>query len=460
MEIKKYKKWILYASIAMMFLVIKISPSSIQIGGYRLNGLQINATAILLFALINWIMETIPVAVTALVVIVVVPFAGIMTFAEAIQGSFGNTIFAFFLGALILSEAFSQTNLGKQIAMGMFRIFGKTPRAIIFAIMLSGLVLAMWVTEVAAAAIVFPIALSIVEQIEDREMKRNFGKAAMLAVAWGCAFGGVATPIATGANLIALSYLEEYCGIGISFMQWMKIGVPISLTFLVAGWLLLSGLIKDNTEISIDENKIPLGPQEKKLIAVFLTAVTLWIFGNCLKFSSHHVALSVAIVLFLPGVDVLQWKKTMSSLSWDSIMLICAGVLIGDLLYQCGLAKIMADVFFVPEFLQKGILVTSIYIVLTVAVLKIMFSSNTVTGVVLVPIMIMLAGKVGLSPWQMVAPCIFSSALSLIIITSSPVNVIPYSAKYFTAGDMLKYGIPMTVISAIVVGFWLSVCGL
>lgn len=455
MRLKNKRNWILYASVAGMFLLIGISPPSVRAGDYMLDSRQVKAAAILLFALVNWMMETIPVAVTALMVIVLVPFSGIMSFSEAIQGSFGNTIFAFFLGVLILSEAFGQTNLGKQIATGMFRVFGKTPRAIVFAIMLAGLILAMWVTEVAAAAILFPVALSVVNQVEDDGRRKMFGKPAMLAVAWGCAFGGVATPIATGANLIALNYLEEYCGIKIGFLQWMKIGIPISLTLLAAGWLILSRVIKDNRKIVIKAEKIPFGPQEKKLSVVFLAAVFFWVFGSRLKISSHHVALSAAVVLFLPGVEVLKWKKTVGSLSWDSIMLICSGVLIGDLLYQCGLAEIMADMFFVPGLLQKGVFATSAYIVLTVSALKIMFSSNTVTGVVLVPIMIMLAGKVGMSPWQMVAPCIFSSALSLIVITSSPVNVIPYSAKYFTPGDMLKYGIPMTLISAAVVGAWL-----
>lgn len=61
----------------------------------------------------------------------------------------------------------------------------------------------------------------------------------MLGVAWGPAFGGVATPIATGANLVAVTYLEQYAGITISFGKWMSIGVPITFTLLVAGWLFL-----------------------------------------------------------------------------------------------------------------------------------------------------------------------------------------------------------------------------
>lgn len=453
------KKWIFYISAAGMILAMKLVRKPLSAGAYELSVLQIKAAAILLFALVNWIAETVPVAITALIVIVIVPFAEIMSFSEAIQGSFGNSIFGFFLGTLILSEAFSQTNVGKLIAGGLSRIFGRTPKATIFAIMFSGMFLAMWVTEVAASAIVFPIALSIVTQVEEKDDRAWFGKAMMLAVAWGCAFGGVATPIATGANLIALSYLEEYCSIKIGFLQWMKIGVPISLTLLLVGWGILGTIVKSNREFQWKEEHVDFGTAEKKLIVIFIIAVILWVFGGKIGIGSHHVALLMAIVLFFPGIEVLQWKKTMGSISWDSIMLICSGVLIGDLLYDCGLAEIISDLFFIPSLLHQGVFWSGVYIVMAVSVLKIMFSSNTVTGIVLVPIMILLADKTQLPAWQMVAPCVFSSALSLVVITSSPVNVIPYSAKYFTPMDMIKYGVPMTVASAGIIAFWLMILG-
>lgn len=79
-------------------------------------------------------------------------------------------------------------------------------------------------------------------------------------------------------------------------------------------------------------------------------------------------------------------------------MLISAGVLIGDILYSSGVAETLARLFFVPALLQSGLLVRGVYIVLSVSVLKILFSSNTVSGVVLVPIMISLASAYGLSP--------------------------------------------------------------
>ena len=107
--------------------------------------------------------------------------------------------------------------------------------------------------------------------------------------------------------------------------------------------------------------------------------------------------------------------------------------------------------------MEGGLFVRGFVIVLMVSVLKILFSSNTVSGIVLVPIMISLANANGLSPWGLVAPCIFTSALSLIVISSSPVNVIPYASKAFTPKDMAKYGVIMTLLTAVIIGFFMMV---
>lgn len=457
MRNRTIKTGVFYITLTVL-LVVCFCPDvtkAIQIEGLDYEGIA--AGFILLFAIANWICETVPVSVTALIVIAVVPFTGVMDFAESISQSFGNSIFAFFLGVLILSSAFQQTSLGKIISSLLFKLAGKTPRALIFGIMVTGAFLAMWVTEVAAAAIVFPIALSLAEQAKSREDYSQVGKALMLAVAWGCAFGGVATPVATGANLIALNYLKEYSGIEISFFQWMKIGIPVCVTLLVTGWILLARLIRDNSPLELEKEEISLGKREKCLSLWFFIAVILWIGGSRIGLGSHHAALLVGVALFLPGIGVIQWKDTVNMINWDSIILICAGIVIGNLLFECGVAEWMAKQFFVPELMQRGIFIRSVYIVLSVSVLKVVFSSNTVTGVILAPIMISLADGIGLSAWGVIAPCIFSSALSLVVITSSPVNIIPYSARLFTPKDMLRYGSVMTVASALIIAGWMTV---
>lgn len=236
----------------------------------------------------------------------------------------------------------------------------------------------------------------------------------------------------------------------------MLIGVPICVTLTAVGWLLLTRPLKNQEPLTIDAGGANFGPKEKWLSGIFACAVLMWVFGGYIGLESHHVALICALLMFLPGIEVVAWKKAISHISWDSVLLICAGVLIGDILYASGVAEALARLFFVPKLLGGGTLLRGIYIVLSVSVLKILFSSNTVSGVVLVPIMISLASAYGLPPWGVVAPCIFSSALSLIVISSSPVNVIPYASRAFTPADMARYGVGMTLLTALIIGGWLA----
>lgn len=102
------------------------------------NGPATMAAALLAFAILNWILETAPVAVVSLAVIAFVPCTGLMSFEAAVKGSFGNSIFGFFLGVLLMSFAFRDTDLGRLISKGIFRLFGSRPRAIVLGIMIAG----------------------------------------------------------------------------------------------------------------------------------------------------------------------------------------------------------------------------------------------------------------------------------------------------------------------------------
>lgn len=452
MKQRRLKLLLFYGSLAVLAGLCIALPNADSNG----NRDVIMASALLVFAIVNWILETAPIAVTAFAVIAMVPFSGLMNIEETIRSSFGNSIFGFFLGVLLLSYAFRTTNLGKLISRGIFTLFGRKPKAILLGVMIAGALLAMWITEVAAAAIIFPIVLSIWDKTAARSDHGTLGKAMMLGVAWGCAFGGVATPIATGANLVALSYLKTYCGITVSFGQWMLVGVPICVSLILVGWIILKRPLKDHDELDANSEPIEFGAHEKRVAVVFAAAVLLWIFGGQIGLSSHHVAILAALSLFLPGVEIVDWKTAIRNIDWDSIFLISAGVLIGDILFTSGVARQLAQVFFIPSMLHGNLFLRGAYIVLSVSVLKIMFSSNTVSGVVLVPIMISLAAATGLSAWVLVAPCIFSSALSLIVISSSPVNVIPYSSGAFSPKDVARNGILMTLCAAVIIGGWLA----
>ena len=162
------------------------------------------------------------------------------------------------------------------------------------------------------------------------------------------------------------------------------------------------------------------------------------------------VALCGGLLLFVPGLEVQSWKQAQHDMDWGGVILIVAGLSIGVMVFETGAARWLAQLMLgrlplVPVFLQPFV------IVIVVASLHLLFSSNTVTGTIIIPILIALAHDLGLDVWAIAAPAAFTSSLAFILVTESPTNVLPYSAGYFSIRDMAKVGVVMTLAAALCV---------
>ncbi|MCF7849609.1 MAG: anion permease, partial [Kiritimatiellales bacterium] len=169
-------------------------------------------------------------------------------------------------------------------------------------------------------------------------------------------------------------------------------------------------------------------------------------------------AIACSCLLFMPGIEVMTWKKAESAVSWGGVILIVTGLALGMALYKTGGAEWLAWVV----FSKIGALhpVARVFaIVLGVSLMKVMFSSNTVTGIIMVPLLIALAKILGLDPILLALPAGISASLAYILVTSTPTNVIPYSAGYFTIQDMAKAGVWMTLASSVCVTISITVVG-
>ena len=162
------------------------------------------------------------------------------------------------------------------------------------------------------------------------------------------------------------------------------------------------------------------------------------------------VALAGGVCLFLPGMRVLTWKEAEREIEWGGLMLIVAGLALGLVVFESGAARwlawiLLGEIRNVPALLQPCV------IVLAVAGLHMMFSSNTVTATIIVPILIALAADLGLDTWTLVAPAAFTSSLAFILVSEGPTTIIPHASGYFSIKDMAKAGVLMTIAAAVCV---------
>ena len=420
--------------------------------------------AILAFAITLWVTEAVPFAVTALFVLLLIPVLGIADYPAAVRAGFGNTLITFFIGVLLLSTGFTRSGLGTRLVLYVLRVVGTRTDRVLLGFLVVGALLSMWITDMSVAAVLLPLGVGVLRDAGLEPLKSNFGRALMISCAFGPLIGGIGTPAGAGANLAAVGYLRELAGVEITFLRWMAYGVPASLLMIPVGWrLLLRAFPPELDRLPIRDAEIAdrlaaLGrPTHLEIwtLVVFAGTITVWLTtpllaawtGGLIDPPPQAVALGGGLLLFLPGLRVLVWKQAQRDMDWGGVILIVAGLSLGVMVFETGAARWLAQVMLgrlalVPDVLQPFV------IVLVVAALHLLFSSNTVTGAIIMPILIALAQDLGLDVWTVAAPAAFTSSLAFILVTESPTNVLPYSAGYFSIRDMARVGIVMTVAAA------------
>jgi len=240
----------------------------------------------------------------------------------------------------------------------------------------------------------------------------------------------------------------------------MKLGVPGALLLVPLGWMLLlwvfppemRSLPFSKEELLAEKKALgPMSGSEKKILAVFLGVALLWVLEEALKENTgihlpmEWVSMAGGLALFLPGLRVLSWKEAEGLVPWGALLLVIASLSIGMLTYHTGAARWMA--WTLLGWIQGLGPVLKLALVLAgVMLMKLFLASNTVSGVILIPLLIELARDMGMDPWLLVAPAAFSSSLGLVLVTQTPTHVIPYTSGYFSMKDFARAGALMSLV--------------
>ena len=83
----------------------------------------------------------------------------------------------------------------------------------------------------AAYQLVWRYAASVAETIPNFSAKerKNFETSLLLGIAYAASIGGMSTLVGTAPNIIFVGFIQETYGIEISFVDWMKLGVPLAI---------------------------------------------------------------------------------------------------------------------------------------------------------------------------------------------------------------------------------------
>lgn len=475
---KKNIIYLILAALAMTFIMLLPQPPVIETAKETV-ALTVQgkaSLAVLTLVVILWVSEAVPFPVAGLIGLVMLVMTKTSNLKTLVQDGFGNTIVLFFIGVLIFSAAISQTNLLKRVTTFLLYKLGHKPKAIILTFIAVGALLSGWITDMAVAAMLMPIAVTILKDAGVEPLKSNFGRALLISCAWGPLVGGVSTPAGCGPNPLTMTFLKDLANIDFSFTDWMMIGIPAMLMMIPCAWFILITVfpVEDVNLVVAEDDFIKkrqelgrLKKNEVVTLSIFILTVLLWIFGGQISdwtggaidyLGIKFVAIACACLFFLPGIGVIDWKSAEKDISWGGIILIVTGLSIGMAVYKTGAAAWIAQVAFSGLGALSPVVIIFV-IVLGVSLMKVLFSSNTVTGIIMVPLLIALAQQIDVNPALLAIPAGITSSLAFLLVTSTPTNVIPYSAGYFTIKDMLKAGIWMTLASSACVTLSIAVIG-
>ena len=434
-----------------------------------------------------WLTEAVDIEATALLPIVTFPLLGVSPLSKVLPPYAADVIFLF-MGGFIIGLAIERWGLDRRIAFFTLRLVGARPGAIVGGFMAVTAFLSMWVSNTACAAMMVPIALSVVDLVlrtrtgvglkesngipADRIPERNFAMGLLLCIAYAASIGGIATIIGSPPNGIAVRYIRQTFERDVTFTDWLLVGGPFTLIFLPIAWLLVTRVLfpADIGEIEggrrhFDEQYRKLGALsrgEKIVLAVFAATAMLWIASPVLKeivvagvtplggLSDAGIAMLAALTLFVwpvdraKGIRAMNWA-TAAKLPWGVLMLFGGGLTLATAIEANGVSKFLGNLSRDLAGLPPLVV---LLVITTMTVFLSELTSNTAQVATMVPVLSAMAPAIGLNPYVLIYACTLGASSAYMMPVGTPPNAIVFGTGLVPLPQMMK------------AGFWLNLAGI
>ena len=418
-----------------------------------------------------WISEAIPFAVTALLPVVLFPFAGICNVTVA-AAPYANPVIFLFLGGILIANGLQRSCLHKRIALKIICLAGTRQSALIAGFLVASAFLSMWVSNTAVALMMLPIAISVIVLFRAQN-DTSFAPALVLTVAYGSSIGGMSTLVGTAPNAILAGFMLENYGVTISFLGWMLLALPPVLILLGLAWLVLTKLafrIKGNAVedagdlLRVETGSLgPMSVGELGVMVVFFATAGLWLARGFLQswvpwLTDATISMAGGIALFFLPLDRM-WsssildQETLKKIPFDVLLLIGGGLSLAAAIHTNGLAAWIGSFAHQAASLPAPAVVCSIlFIIICLAEL----TSNTATTSAFLPVGAALAAGLNLPPLPLLAGIALASSCGFMLPVSTPPNAIVFSSGYVSMSQMIRSGILLNFGSWIIFSFWLG----
>ena len=418
-----------------------------------------------------WITEAVPIPVTALLPLVLLPVVGAGSIAET-SAPYANPIVFLFLGGFLIATGMVKWNLHKRLALIIINVVGTSPLRLVAGFMAATAFLSMWVSNTATTLMMLPVGMSVIalvdEHSSDAKARLHFSIVLLLAIAYGASIGGMGTLVGTPPNAFMAGFFLEQYGFEISFAGWLLVGLPmvavgLPLVFLVlTKWIypITLGPIPEGTTLIRSQLRAlgPMGKGEKIVAAVFCSTATLWCTRPLLTslipgLSDAAIAMAGGLILFLipvnfrKGLFAHDWAAA-NTIPWGTLILFGGGLSLAAAVTRTGLAAWLADIL-------SGLEVFPLFVILLLVVGVIVFLtelvSNLATVAAFLPPLAALAIALGQNPLFLAIPAALGASCAFMLPSATPPNAVIYGSGRISVPQMTRAGIVLNLTCMIII---------
>jgi sodium-dependent dicarboxylate transporter 2/3/5 len=415
--------------------------------------------AVTLLCAVWWICESLPLAATSLVPFAVFPLVGVLD-EKAVGLAYGDPTVLLFMGGFMLAQAAEHSGAHRRLAHAIVGAIGSTSgRRLVLGIMVATAFTSMWVSNTAAALMMLPVAIAVLEC----DHSGRLGIPLLLGLAYSASIGGVATPIGTPPNGVFLATYEKATGGTVAFHEWFLLGGTVAVLMLAVAWLVLTWRLAGVPGIEVETEGAWTTAQKRILSVLGVTAIA-WItreipYGGWSAWlgadeaGDATVALLAVVALFLipggagDGKRLLDWP-TAQKIPWGVLLLFGGGIAIAKAFDASGLSESIGTLVGVlrdwPTLAVIGALSLGVTFFSE-------FTSNTATSNILMPVLAATAAANGMEPAVLMFPATLANSLAFMLPVGTPPNALVFGTGRVRMADMVRYGIVLNLAGSVIV---------
>lgn len=418
--------------------------------------------ALLATLLFLFIVEPIPLEITAILIGVLLVVMGITDVKNA-WAPYMHPVVVFIMACLVFAISLDKARLTKRLGYFIIKRAGNSVVRFTFIITIGLGIASSFMHDAAACAIGLVTMLPLMKAAGIKPYSTT-AKFMTLSLPFACSAGGMGTLVGGGRNMVSAAFLKEFTGIEITFFDWIKFAMPAAVFTVPLAVLIVYFVYRPDPKFKLpdfDEDLGPLTTIEKKTLIIFILTFLLWLTKGL-----HGIDYSVTGMLGIAALiifGVLKWEDIHSNLEWGTALFIFGGgIALGLAMGYSGAATYFANLFF-PLIKGGGWLWLFVGLgVFSALVTNAM--ANVAAAALILPIVIPMAQLEGVDP-RVVALCLgMATSFAMLLIIGCPPNAIAYSFRQFRSSDLTKVGLVATPILlaalVLITSLWWKILGL